>query len=184
MLRLRASLLQPRNRSRLPSALRDVVLAGAPKVVHWATALILRRDRIHNPERALQWLTRDRKSRELDQIVFDAITRPTASENLYVAGLGLLFEHGFQDAEKSAKDNLALLNTTGGNDRRIACSTSALLRTRILSSATPFTRFRGTSCTGCRNAPQRSRLPSWTSWSASTPRTGGHEKPRGRHAKD
>ncbi len=105
-------------------ALRDVVLARAPEVVHWATALILRRDRIHNPDRALQWLTRERQSLQLDQIIFDAINRPTASENLYIAGLRVLFEHGLQEAEKLAKDNLALLNTTGGNDRRIACSTA------------------------------------------------------------
>jgi hypothetical protein len=104
--------------------LRGLVLTRAPWVVRWAWTLILRQERIHNPERAVRWLPSEGHSIDVDKIVFDAINRPTASENLYIAGLRMLFEHHSQAAYKLASDNLTRLKATRASDRRVAVSSA------------------------------------------------------------
>lgn len=111
-------------------ALRELVFTRAPNVVRWAAALVLRTDRIHNPERALQWLVSGGHSIGVDEIVLDAIRRSTVSDNLYIAGLRLLFEHDCQEAHKFADDNFNRLKITGISDHRIAVSCAVWVEKR------------------------------------------------------
>jgi hypothetical protein len=101
-------------------ALRELGRSTAPAVLRFATALILRRGTLHNPERVLKWLSSERQSPDLDRILLKIVNRPTTPENLYIGGLRTLFERGSQDAEKLAQDQLKVVRNTGAGDHRAA----------------------------------------------------------------
>jgi hypothetical protein len=114
----------------MDDALRELGRSAAPAVLRFATALILRRGTVHNPERVLKWLSFERQSLDLDRILLKIVNRPTTPENLYIGGLRMLFERGSQDAEKLAQDQLKVARNTGAGDRRAASGCAVWIEQR------------------------------------------------------